>query len=216
MLTSVAVDVTSPSWWTARWASTRCCPSPSSYARRSGGTCSLVMRTFLPSWPPQRLHAAPHQSHVAAAGRDHRRGARPRDDGGQAGAAMPIFLVLLLLTGAWLTSMNWLWNTPFVDVAIGGLVIMLVVAGTALRPRVMAVRAALGDCRRRSVAAAGTRGDPRARPLDCGQHPADDRPGDHVRDGHEADASHGRRLSAGIHCGRAVGAIPLIPKGEKG
>lgn len=56
---------------------------------------------------------------------------------------MPIFIVLLLLTGAWLTQLRWTWSTAWVVTAVAGLVVMVVISVTILKPRLARAGAAL-------------------------------------------------------------------------
>jgi len=54
----------------------------------------------------------------------------------------PILFVLLLATGAWLTGLQWPWSTPWVDVAIVGLVLIMGIGGGVLAPRMAKAGAA--------------------------------------------------------------------------
>lgn len=58
---------------------------------------------------------------------------------------MPIFIVLLLATGGWLTAQRWSWSTPWVTTAVAGLVLMVLISVTILKPRMGKVGAALAS-----------------------------------------------------------------------
>jgi hypothetical protein len=56
---------------------------------------------------------------------------------------MPVFVVLLLLTGAWLTGQRWSWATPWVVTGVAGLVAMIAISAAILKPRLARAGAAL-------------------------------------------------------------------------
>lgn len=57
--------------------------------------------------------------------------------------AMPLIALALFATGAGLTHARWGWTRPWVEVSIIGLVLMLGIGGTILRPRLMRAAGAL-------------------------------------------------------------------------
>lgn len=59
---------------------------------------------------------------------------------GRTGKAMPLIGLALLLTGAYLTQSMWSWTTPWIDVAIGGLVAIMAVGGGVLGRRIAALQ----------------------------------------------------------------------------
>ncbi len=58
---------------------------------------------------------------------------------GRIGPLMPLVSLALFLTGAALTLARWSWQTPWVDVAIIGLVAMLVISVALFKPRMAAL-----------------------------------------------------------------------------
>ncbi len=52
------------------------------------------------------------------------------------GKIMPVLIILLLVTGAWLVSLGWSWSTPWIDVAIMGLALIGINGGANLAPRI--------------------------------------------------------------------------------
>jgi uncharacterized membrane protein SirB2 len=88
------------------------------------------------------LHSALFRMHKA------RRAAEARDavaTVARVAPRMPIFALALFLTGAWLTIQSWQWSAPWIDAGIVGLVVMVALGGVILRPRLMALRQALGE-----------------------------------------------------------------------
>lgn len=60
-----------------------------------------------------------------------------------AAKAMPVVAVLLLLTGGYLTQREWTWSTPWIDLAIAGLLLIMGVGGGVLGSRERRLDAAL-------------------------------------------------------------------------
>ena len=58
---------------------------------------------------------------------------------GRIGPLMPLVSLALFLTGACLTVARWSWQTPWIEVAIAGLVTMLVTSVALLKPRMAAL-----------------------------------------------------------------------------
>jgi hypothetical protein len=58
---------------------------------------------------------------------------------------LPIALLILLITGAYLTQVRWSWTTPWIDVAILGLLMMGAIGGGVLGRRERALHAFLSD-----------------------------------------------------------------------
>jgi len=58
---------------------------------------------------------------------------------------LPISLLILLVTGAYLTQVRWSWSTPWIDVAILGLLMMGALGGGVLGRRERALHAFLAD-----------------------------------------------------------------------
>lgn len=70
-----------------------------------------------------------------------------------ASRVMPLVGLALFVTGAALTHARWSWTTPWIDLSIGGLVVMLGIGGAVLRPRMARVERALGTAREGEVTA---------------------------------------------------------------
>ena len=58
---------------------------------------------------------------------------------GRIGPLMPLVSLALFLTGACLTVARWSWQVPWIEVAIAGLVTMLVISVALLKPRMAAL-----------------------------------------------------------------------------
>jgi len=67
---------------------------------------------------------------------------------------LPISLLVLLITGAYLTQVRWSWTTPWIDVAILGLVVMGALGGGVLGRRERALHAFLSGVPGESIDAA--------------------------------------------------------------
>ncbi|HSC58801.1 MAG TPA: hypothetical protein VLC11_04515 [Gemmatimonadales bacterium] len=57
----------------------------------------------------------------------------------RAAPAMPLLSLALFATGGWLTQTAYTWRTPWVDWGAGGLILMMVVSLTILKPRMQAI-----------------------------------------------------------------------------
>ena len=62
----------------------------------------------------------------------------------RAAKAMPIVALLLLLTGALMTENRWSWTTPWIDVSLGGLILLSAIGGGVLGKRMRALGPQLG------------------------------------------------------------------------
>lgn len=64
---------------------------------------------------------------------------------------MPLATVLLLLTGGYLTQVRWTWTTPWVDVAIAGLLLITFIGAVGLGSRARALHAELEAARGNAI-----------------------------------------------------------------
>lgn len=62
----------------------------------------------------------------------------------RAAKAMPIVALALLLTGAYMTQNAWSWTTPWIDVSLGGLILISIIGGGVLGRRMRALGPRLG------------------------------------------------------------------------
>lgn len=53
-------------------------------------------------------------------------------DAGHVEKLMPLFTLVLLATGGWMTHARWTWSTPWVDTGIAGLLVMTIFGGAVL------------------------------------------------------------------------------------
>lgn len=67
---------------------------------------------------------------------------------------LPISLLILLVTGAYLTQVRWSWTVPWIDVAILGLLMMGAIGGGVLGRRERALHSLLSDYPGESIDAA--------------------------------------------------------------
>jgi len=70
---------------------------------------------------------------------------------------MPAATVLLLVTGGYLTHARWTWTTPWIDVAIAGLIAVTIFGGGVLGGRARSLQRALTEARSGGVDAATAR-----------------------------------------------------------
>lgn len=62
-----------------------------------------------------------------------------------AAKGMPVVALILLLTGGYMTQRAWTWATPWIDVSIAGLVLLMAVGGGLLGSRERGLEAALSS-----------------------------------------------------------------------